>query len=165
MAKRLQITINNKTYDVVVGDLSESPIQVTVNGAAKQVTMQEMSTVAEAAPSAEAASPQPTPAPAAPMPAPERPPEEATVPPEPVSGALPEQLTGEGTPVKAPMPGKVLSVRVEVGDAVNEGDVVCTLEAMKMEMPISSTASGTVTAVVTRVGANVAYDDPLILIA
>lgn len=44
----------------------------------------------------------------------------------------------------APMGGKVLDVKVNVGDAVSEGDEVLILEAMKMELPVVATASGTV---------------------
>jgi acetyl-CoA carboxylase biotin carboxyl carrier protein len=46
--------------------------------------------------------------------------------------------------VIAPMGGKVIDVKVNVGDAVNEGDEVIILEAMKMELPVVSDASGTV---------------------
>lgn len=46
--------------------------------------------------------------------------------------------------IVAPMGGKVLDVKVKVGDAVNEGDEVVILEAMKMELPIVAEASGTV---------------------
>ncbi len=46
--------------------------------------------------------------------------------------------------VTAPMGGKVLDVKVNVGDAVNEGDEVIILEAMKMELPVVSPASGAV---------------------
>ena len=48
------------------------------------------------------------------------------------------------------------------GNAVKEGDTVCTLEAMKMEMPISATTAGTVAGIHVAVGANVAFDDPLV---
>ena len=46
--------------------------------------------------------------------------------------------------ITAPMGGKVIDVKVKVGDAVNEGDEVVTLEAMKMELPIVAEASGMV---------------------
>lgn len=46
--------------------------------------------------------------------------------------------------VKAPMPGKILEVLVNVGDQVNEDDELLILEAMKMENPIYAPASGTV---------------------
>ena len=46
--------------------------------------------------------------------------------------------------VTAPMGGKVIEVKVQVGDTVNENDEVIILEAMKMELPIVATASGTV---------------------
>lgn len=70
----------------------------------------------------------------------------------------------EGAAIKAPMPGKILSIRVKVGDTIAEGDTVCTLEAMKMEMPISATAGGTVKAIHINVGDNVANDDPLVTV-
>ncbi|MBN1189960.1 MAG: acetyl-CoA carboxylase biotin carboxyl carrier protein subunit [Dehalococcoidales bacterium] len=46
--------------------------------------------------------------------------------------------------VEAPMPGKILSVKVKVGDAVNEDDEICILEAMKMENVIVAPVSGKV---------------------
>jgi len=42
------------------------------------------------------------------------------------------------------MGGKVLEVKVNVGDTVNDGDEVVILEAMKMELPVVAEASGTV---------------------
>ncbi|MBW2033404.1 MAG: acetyl-CoA carboxylase biotin carboxyl carrier protein subunit, partial [Deltaproteobacteria bacterium] len=44
----------------------------------------------------------------------------------------------------APMGGKVIDVKVKSGDAVQEGDEVVILEAMKMELPVVADASGTV---------------------
>ena len=44
----------------------------------------------------------------------------------------------------APMGGKVIDVKVKPGDAVNDGDEVVILEAMKMELPVVAEASGTV---------------------
>lgn len=46
--------------------------------------------------------------------------------------------------VEFPLPGKITSVEVKVGDVVKEGDVICMLESMKMENPMLSPVSGTV---------------------
>ena len=43
-----------------------------------------------------------------------------------------------------PMPGKVVSVDVAVGDTVADGDTLAVFEAMKIEMPLASSASGKV---------------------
>jgi biotin carboxyl carrier protein len=43
-----------------------------------------------------------------------------------------------------PMPGKVISVEVAVGDSVDEDDTLAVFEAMKIEMPLASTAAGKV---------------------
>ena len=48
------------------------------------------------------------------------------------------------TPITAPMVGKILKVEKNVGDHVEEDDVVIVMEAMKMEIPIIAPASGTV---------------------
>ena len=48
------------------------------------------------------------------------------------------------TEVRAPMVGKLLSIRVETGQKINEEDEMFVLEAMKMEIPIYSPATGTV---------------------
>jgi len=47
--------------------------------------------------------------------------------------------------VEVPITGKIISVDVKVGDAVKEGDVICTLESMKMENPILAPVDGTIT--------------------
>ncbi len=46
--------------------------------------------------------------------------------------------------VTAPMGGKIIDVKVKVGDTVNEGDEVIILEAMKMELPVVASESGAV---------------------
>jgi pyruvate carboxylase subunit B len=50
----------------------------------------------------------------------------------------------EGTPVKAPMICKVITVHVKEGDEVKENDPVVTIEAMKVEMPVVSPVAGVV---------------------
>jgi biotin carboxyl carrier protein len=52
----------------------------------------------------------------------------------------------------APMPATVTQIHVAVGAAVQPGDPLITLEAMKMELPIRATAVGTITAINCRVG-------------
>ena len=49
--------------------------------------------------------------------------------------------------IEAPIPCKILSVAVTVGDSVNEGDTVCVIEAMKMENPILAPVKGSITQV------------------
>jgi len=44
--------------------------------------------------------------------------------------------------VTVPMTGKIISVEVKVGDTVNEDDIICVLESMKMENPIVAPVSG-----------------------
>lgn len=46
--------------------------------------------------------------------------------------------------IVAPMGGKIIDIKVNVGDSVSEGDEVIILEAMKMELPVAADASGTV---------------------
>ena len=60
--------------------------------------------------------------------------------------------SADSTVVKAAMPGKVMKLSVDVGDHVNEGDVLMIMEAMKMEVEIKSPATGTVSSIAVNVG-------------
>ena len=73
-------------------------------------------------------------------------------------------VTGAGEPVNAPMPGNILKVNVTAGQAVKSGDVLCILEAMKMENEIMAPKDGTVTQVLVSKGANVDTGAPLVVI-
>ena len=73
-------------------------------------------------------------------------------------------VTGAGEPVTAPMPGTILKVNVQNGQAVKAGTVLCVLEAMKMENEIMAPKAGTITQVVTSKGASVSSGDPLVVI-
>jgi len=66
--------------------------------------------------------------------------------------------------ILAPMGGKVIDVKVKVGDAVNEGDEVVIIEAMKMELPIAAEASGTVKEVKCKKGDTVEAEGVLIVL-
>ena len=60
-----------------------------------------------------------------------------------------------GSAVKAPLPGTVLDIKVNVGDTVKVGDIVLVLEAMKMQNNIESEFEGTVTSIVVKQGESV----------
>ena len=83
--------------------------------------------------------------------------------PAPAVAAAPV-ITGTGEAVNAPMPGTILKVNVTQGQAVKEGQVLCVLEAMKMENEIMAPKAGTVTQVVTAKGASVNTGDALVVI-
>jgi len=79
---------------------------------------------------------------------------------EVVGGAAPAPApvaapAGAGEQVKSPMPGNILSVNVNVGDTVAEGQVLMILEAMKMENEIMAPKAGKVTSVNVQKGATV----------
>ncbi len=67
--------------------------------------------------------------------------------------------------VTAPMPGTILSVHMSVGERVGVGDVLFTLEAMKMENEISSPASGVVKRLPVKEGQTVNTGDLLVVIS
>ena len=73
-------------------------------------------------------------------------------------------VTAAGEAVNAPMPGTILKVNVSQGQAVKEGDVLCVLEAMKMENEIMAPKAGTVTQVVVSKGSSVNTGDALVVI-
>lgn len=59
-------------------------------------------------------------------------------------------VAGDGTPVKAPMPGLILALAHKDGDAVKKNEKVVVLEAMKMENDINAPENGTITYVVKK---------------
>ena len=71
---------------------------------------------------------------------------------------------GEGTPIKAALPGNVLKVLVSEGDSISEGDVIAVIEAMKMETEIKSPVSGTVKSVEIEVGNKVQTGEVLVTV-
>ena len=114
--------------------------RITVNGNTYDVEVEELSGGAAAAPAPKAAAPKAAPA-AAPAPAP-------AAAPAPKASA-----GGEGSVViAAPMPGKILSIKTEVGKSVKKGEVMLILEAMKMENEIVASQDGTVASINVSVG-------------
>ena len=71
---------------------------------------------------------------------------------------------GAGEPIKAPMPGTILGVKVNAGVSVKKGEVLLILEAMKMENEIVSPRDGVVAQIVANKGSSVNTDDVLVVI-
>ncbi len=125
---------------------------ITVNGTTYEVFVEEAGTVASAPVAAPVYS-----APAAPAPVATPAPAAA---PAPTPAAAPAASGAAGaTKVTAPMPGTILSVKVSVGQAVKKGDVICVLEAMKMENDIPAPCDGVIASVNTQKGANIGSGD------
>ena len=80
------------------------------------------------------------------------------------NGIEAKAAAGDGTPVKAALPGNVLKVLVSEGDSISEGDVIAVVEAMKMETEIKSPVSGTVKSVEIEVGNKVQNGQVLVTI-
>ncbi len=120
---------------------------VTVNGVSYEVVVEEVGG-SVSAPAAPAAAPV---APAAPAAAPAAP------------AAKPAASGSEGDiKVTAPMPGTILKMNVKVGDTIKANDLVCILEAMKMENEIFASEGGTVKSVNAAQGASVNSGDVII---
>lgn len=124
---------------------------ISVNGTSYDVVVEETSAAGAPAPVA-------APAPAA---APAAAPASAAAPAAAPAPAAPAGKEG-ATKVNAPMPGNILDVKVNPGDAVKAGDVLVILEAMKMENEIVAPADGTVAGVNVKKGDTVNSNDLLV---
>ncbi|WP_294143693.1 biotin/lipoyl-containing protein [uncultured Clostridium sp.] len=125
---------------------------ITVNGNAYEVTVEEGFTgAAKAAPAPRAAAPAPAPRAAAPAPAP-RAAAPAPAAPAPAPAPAPAAQAAGSVPVTAPMPGKILGVKMQAGAAVKRGQVILILEAMKMENEIVAPQDGTIASINVAVG-------------
>jgi biotin carboxyl carrier protein len=82
----------------------------------------------------------------------------------PAAQAASAPAAGAGTPVKAPLPGTVTEIKVQVGQQVNVGDTVLVLEAMKMANNLQAEKAGKVSAICVKIGESVMEDDPLVVI-
>ena len=70
-------------------------------------------------------------------------------------------VAGGAVKVTSPMPGTILNVKVSVGQSVKKGDVICVLEAMKMENDIPAPQDGVIASIDTQKGASVNAGDVL----
>ena len=147
--RKVKVIVNDKAYLVEVGDLTASPITVTVNGCPYQVNL-------ETVPEEIVPGHQPDVATEA-APSPTLAPEKAVVPIRPA-----EFLMNE---VRSPMPGNILDIAVKPGDQVSVRQQLCSLEAMKMKNAIRSPRDGVIASVEVIEGQTVAHGDLLFTFA
>lgn len=145
--KTYKYKVQGVDYEVEIAEVKGKIAKVNVNGipfelemerpinTAKHPTMTARKGVQPVAPAAAPVAP----AAAAPQPA------------APVAAAP----VGSGNALKAPLPGTVTEIKVQVGQQVNVGDVVVVLEAMKMQNNIESEYAGKVTSIVVKQGETV----------
>ena len=131
---KYKVTLNGRTYEVEVE-------------AGKAMLLDEYEAIAPSAPVA---------APVAAAP--------AAAAPAPAAAPAAPAVTGAGDAVKAPMPGTILKVNIQNGQAVKEGDVLVVLEAMKMENEILAPKAGTITQVLVSKGSTVDTGAPMVVI-
>ena len=138
---RLRVRVGGNWYNVEVGDLDRSPVQVNVDGEIFTVEVEGL-----------------------PGQVPGRPRRGRTqtpgilVPP-PASRVNP--TSGDGNFIRSPMPGRVISILVRPGDTVSIGQEVCVVEAMKMEQSIRSPQNGVVKEIRVQPMDSVRTNDPL----
>lgn len=133
--KKFLIKVNGSQYEVEVEEVKGEETSLdTVNQARASMPS---SVAAPAAPAPKAAAPAPKPAAATAVPA------------------------GAKT-ITSPMPGTILNINVNVGDAVKKGQVMLILEAMKMENEITAAFDGQVSSINVSKGSSVNAGDVLI---
>ena len=138
---KYQYKVQGVDYEVEIEEVEGNIAKVNVNGIPFEVELQKPINAAKhptiTRPKVEAPKPvAPTPPPAA-------------------APAQPAAPAGAGSPVKAPLPGTITELKVQVGQQVNVGDVVLVLEAMKMQNNIEAEYAGTVTSIVVNPGDSV----------
>lgn len=140
--KELKITVNGKKYDVSVGDVTGSPVEVVVDGKSYQVEVE-----APAMRKAVASAPATTYV-AAPV----------------ITSAAPvaAPVAAGASGVRAPMPGTIVQISVKAGDKVTRGQALVSLEAMKMKNAIKSPVDAVVKDVHVTEGQKVQYNDVLV---
>jgi len=146
--RTFNVFVDGQYYEVEVECTSGAPVITSLAPVAGSAGFQPVAAPKPAAALAPAAAPKP----AAPRPA------------APAATPAAELAAGE-VPLRAPMPGMIISYGVKVGDQVATGDLVCVLEAMKMQNSLPAPATGTIKAINFEPGASVAKDAVILVIA
>ena len=140
---KYQYKVQGVDYEVEIEEVEGNIAKVNVNGIPFEVELQKPINAAKhptmTRPKVE------TPKPAATVAAPAA----------PATPAQPAAPVGAGTPLKAPLPGTITDIKVQVGQQVSVGDTVLVLEAMKMQNNIEAEYAGTVTSINVKPGETV----------
>lgn len=138
----LRIKVGEHWYTVQVGDLTHSPVSVTVEGETFLVEVEGLSSQTTVRPR-RGRSPQ------------------AEIE-SPLTQSQSSATNCSDDIIRSPMPGRVISILIRPGDQVAAGDEVCVVEAMKMEQSIQAHRDGVVKTVFVQPMDPVKTDDPLI---
>ncbi len=134
-------TIDGKEYNVEIGEVNDTVANVTVNGEIFSVEMEK----------------------------PAEPEKKKPVLGQSKSDDAETETTSTANintnnALRAPLPGVVTEIKVEVGQEVSAGDTLVVLEAMKMANNLEAEKSGKVTAICVKVGESVMEDTPLVVV-
>ena len=138
---KYQYKVQGVDYDVEIEEVEGNVAKVNVNGIRFDVVMKQPINPASTLKKVHVEAPKTVARPA--------------VTPAAAPAAAKPQAAGSGSAVKAPLPGTIIDIKVNVGDTVKPGDVVLVLEAMKMQNNIESEFSGTVTSITVKQGETV----------
>ena len=141
--KEYKYTINGTKYEVAIGDIEENIVTVTVNGEDYKVEMEKQAEPEKKKPVLG------------------KPAAAAETSNEPADD---KASVNKNNAIKAPLPGVITDIKVNVGDEVQVGDTVVVLEAMKMANNLQAEKAGKVTAVCVKIGESVMEDDALVVI-
>lgn len=139
--KEFKYTIDGKEYNVAIASIDENNVaDITVNGESYKVQLEK-----EAEPE-----------------------KKKVVLGQPVAAeseeAAPTANVNTSNAIKAPLPGTITQICVEVGQEVKAGDTLVVLEAMKMANNIEAEKSGKIAAICVKIGQSVLEDDALFVI-
>jgi biotin carboxyl carrier protein len=139
---KIHVKIQDKIYEVGIGDILARPIQATVDGEVFEVWPEEKS-----APISEQHLQDVSP---------------KSIPGQPVVNEKPvEKNSSNAVLVRAPIPGVIIEVKVSTGDTVKYGQELCVLEAMKMKNSIRAGKAGTIDKIMVSVGDQVSQNQTL----
>ena len=141
---KYQYKVQGVDYDVEIEEVEGNVAKVVVNGIRFDVELKQPINPTSTLKKVRVEAPKPV---ARPSVAPA-----AAAAPAPAPAAA---AAGAGSPIKAPLPGTIIELKVNVGDTVKQGDVVLVLEAMKMQNNIESEYNGTVTSITVKQGETV----------